>query len=122
MKQLFKLKLSLNPHTACKIYYGKCSCGKTNIGETVRNIEVRSKEHNSLSSNSEPLKHLQATGGEYKVKWKFLMSTSTNNRERKNLEVSQSALKRPSLNNKLKTKLLYLLRNAVTQVEFNHHY
>ena len=43
-----------------------------------------------------------------------VMSASTNNRERKNLEASQIALKRPSLNNKLETKLLHLFRNGVT--------
>ena len=113
VKQLFKLK-SPNPHPACKIYYGECSCGETYIGETVRNVEVRWKEHNSLTSNSEPSKHLQATGSEHEFNWKVLMSASTNNRERKNLEASQIALKRASLNNKLETKLLHLFRNGVT--------
>ena len=64
--------------------------------------------------NSEPSKHLQATGGEHEFKWKVLMSVSTNNRKRKNLEASQIALKRPSLNNKLEIKLLHLFRNGVT--------
>ena len=111
VKQLLKLKSS-NPHPACKIYYGECSCGETY--KTVRNVEVRWKEHNSFSSNSEPSRHLQATGGEHEFKCKVLMSTSTNNRERKNLEASQIALKRPSLNSKLETKLLHLFRNGVT--------
>ena len=97
-----------NPHLACKIYYGECSCGETYIREIVRNVEVGWKEHNSLSSNSEPSKHLQANGAEHKFKWKVLKSASTSNRELKNLEASQIALKRTSLNNKLETKLLHL--------------
>jgi len=39
VKSLFKLK-SGNPHPACKIYHGKCSCGETYIGETMRKIVV----------------------------------------------------------------------------------
>ena len=39
VKQFFKLK-SPNPHPACKIYYGECSCGETYISETVRNVKV----------------------------------------------------------------------------------
>ena len=112
-KQLSKLKIP-NPHPACKIYYGECSCCETYIGATVRNVEIRWKEHNSLSSNSEQSKHLQATGSKHKFKWKVLMSASMNNRERKNLEASKISLKRPSLNNKLETKLLRLFRNGVT--------
>ena len=87
-------------------------------GKTVRNVEVRWKEHNSLTSNTEPSKHLQATGGGHESNWKVLMSASTNNRERKNLEASQIALKRPSLNNKLETKLLHLLMFDVCCLAF----
>ena len=86
VKQLFKLK-SPNPHPACKVYYGKCSCGETYIGETVRNVEVRWGEHNSLNGNSEPSKHLQVTGVEHEFEWQVLMSAPINNRERKNLEL-----------------------------------
>ena len=43
-------------------------------------------------------------------------------RERKNLKSSQIALRRPSLNKKLETKLLHHFRNGVTEVEFNYHY
>ena len=48
MKTLFKLK---DPciHPACKIYKGVCICGETYIGETIRNVETRWKEHNTPS-------------------------------------------------------------------------
>ena len=114
VKQLFKLK-SPNPHPACKVYYGKCSCGETYIGETIRNVEVRWGEHNSFNGNSEPSKHLQATELEHQFEWQVLMSAPINNRERRNLEASLIALKKPStINNKLETKLLHLFRNGVT--------
>ena len=51
-------------------------------------MEVRWKEHNSLSGNSEPSQYLQATGDEHEFKWNVLMSASANSRECKNLEVS----------------------------------
>ena len=112
VKQLFKLK-SRNPHPACQIYSGKCSCGETYIGETVRNVETRWSEHNKLTGNSEPSKHLQANPN-HKFTWEVLMNAPLNNKKRKNLEASQIALKQPSLNNKLETKLLQLFRNGVT--------
>ena len=59
-------------------------------------------------------KHLQATELEHQFEWQVLMSAPINNRERRNLEASLIALKKPSLNNKLETKLLHLFRNGVT--------
>ena len=44
VKQLFKLK-SRNPHPSCVIYERVCSCQKSCIGETVRNVEIRWQEH-----------------------------------------------------------------------------
>ena len=104
---------SRNPHPACQIYSGKCSCGETYIGETVRNVETRWSEHKKLTGNSEPSKHLQANPN-HKFTWEVLMNAPLNNKKRKNLEASQIALKQPSLNNKLETKLLQLFRNGVT--------
>ena len=62
---------------------------------------------------------LQATGElvNMNLNGMFFIFASTNNRKRKNLETSLIALEIPSLNNKLKTKLLYLFRNGVTQAK-----
>ena len=40
VKTLFPLK-DKNIHPSCVIYKGTCSCGKTYIGETIRNASVR---------------------------------------------------------------------------------
>ena len=59
MKTLFKLK---DPciHLACKIYKGVCICGETYMRETMRNVETRSKEHNTLSDKSNLSKHINS--------------------------------------------------------------
>ena len=112
VKNLFKLK-STNPHPACKIYHGECSCGETYIGETARNVEVRWREHNSANGNLEPSKHLQSNY-HHEFTWKVLMTAPYNSKERKSLEASVIALRQPSLNNQLKTKILHLFRNGIT--------
>ena len=45
---LFRLK-DKNPHPACKIYEGICSCSANYIGETKRNVETRWNEHEILN-------------------------------------------------------------------------
>ena len=57
VKSLFPLK-DRNLHPSCKICEGKCSCGETYIGETIRNVEERWSEHNSADNKSEPAKNL----------------------------------------------------------------
>ena len=111
VRSLFNLK-SKNPHPSCKIYQGDCSCGETYIGKTARNVEVRWKEHN-IMGNSEPSKHLQ-NNPDHVFTWKVLYSATLNSRERKNLEASAIAIKKPSLNNQMDTKVLHLFRNGIT--------
>ena len=59
MKFFFKLK---DPciHPAFKIYKGVCTCGETYIGETIRNVEIRWKEHNIPSDKTNPSKHINS--------------------------------------------------------------
>ena len=56
-KSLFKVK-NKNLHPSSVIYMGKCSCGKQYIGETERNVEKRSSEHNNPTVKIEPARHL----------------------------------------------------------------
>ena len=42
----------------CKIYERICSCGKSYIGETIRNVKTRRSEHNAPRDKSNPSKHL----------------------------------------------------------------
>ena len=112
VKSLFSLK-SRNPHPACKVYEGVCSCGSSYIGETKRNVEVRWKEHENPSGKSEPAKHLYQNPS-HSYTWRVLMNAPQNMRVRRNLEASFVALHRPILNNQLETKKLTLFRYGVT--------
>lgn len=112
IKNLFSLK-DKNPYPACQIYQGKCICGETYIGETVRNVATRWKEHQDVKKTSEPAKHL-SENPDHNFEWKCLLNASTNSRQRKNLEASFIAVLGPSLNNQLETKKLILFNNGVT--------
>ena len=112
VRQLFKLK-SRNPHPSCVIYEGVCSCKESYIGETVRNAEIRWKEHEDTKKDSEPARHLKNNQA-HSFTWKVLLPGSSNARFRKNMEASIIALKRPSLNEQVKSKKLLLFRNGVT--------
>ena len=112
VRNLFNLK-SRNPHPACKIYAGKCSCGVEYIGETKRNVEVRWGEHNNPQGTSEPFKHLYKFPT-HNFTWSVLMSAPKNVRIRKNLEASEVALKRPELNNQVDSKKLTLFCYGAT--------
>ena len=46
-------------HQACKIYKGVCSCDKSYIGETVRNVEVHWVEYNNPTKVSNLAKHIK---------------------------------------------------------------
>ena len=112
IKSLFSLK-SRNPHPACKIYEGVCSCGSTYIGETKRNVELRWSEHNNPKGKSEPAYHL-SKNPTHSFSWNVIMNAPQNARIRKNLEASIVAVKRPDLNNQLDSKKLTLFRYGVT--------
>ena len=112
VRQLFPLK-DKNPHPACKIYEGCCSCGFNYMGETIRNVETRWREHNNVNMDSEPAKHLKEHI-DHSFTWKVIMTAPKNFRLRKNLEASIIALKRPRLNDQLDFNKLTLIRNGVT--------
>ena len=117
VEQLFKLK-SRNPHSACVIYERVCVCKQGYIGETGRNIELQWEEHENISKDSDPAKHLKENLS-HKFSWKILFTAPENKRIRKILEASEIALKRSSLNNQTKSKKLLLFRNGVTWEIYN---
>ena len=57
VKPLFSLN-HRNLHPSYKRYQSICSCGKTYIGETIRNNEKRWSELNSAENKTEQAKHL----------------------------------------------------------------
>ena len=112
VKQLFRLK-DKNPYPACVIYEGTCSCGEGYVGETKRNAETRWSEHNNPDKDSEPARHLRSNI-DHVFEWKILMSAPHNTRLRKYIEAGIIAMKRPPLNDQVKSKKLHLFRNGVT--------
>ena len=112
VKQLFKLK-SRNPHPACVMYEGVCACEQKYIGETGRNVELRWEQNENIPKDSEPAKHLKENLSQ-KFFWKILFTAPENKRICKILEVSEIALKRPSLNKQTKSKKLLLFCKSVT--------
>ena len=112
VRSLFNLK-DPNPYPACKIYEGKCICGSTYIGETVRNVITRWSEHENPHKDSEPAKHLSKYPDHF-FTWSILSSAPTNKSIRKNLEASFIGIKGPNLNDQNDFKKLQLFRNGVT--------
>ena len=102
-----------NPHPSCVIYEGVCDCGDIYIGETVRNAEVRWKEHQDVRKDSEPAKHLRDNPNHF-FTWKVLCQAPYRNKKRKNLEATFIAIRKPILNNQIESKTLILFRNGVT--------
>ena len=112
IRSLFWLK-DKNPHPACKIYEGICSCSANYIGETKRNFETWWNEHENPNKDSEPAKHLRKFPA-HKLNWKILLTAPTNAKLRKILESSMIVLKQPSLNEQLDFDKLILFRNGAT--------
>ena len=111
-RNLFRLK-SKNPHPACAICKGVCTCKENYVGETKRNVEIRWEEHSGINKIFEPSRHLKSNPT-HAFTWKVLMTAPINDRVRKNLEASFIALSRVSLNEQIDAKKLLLFRNGVT--------
>ena len=111
IQSLFPLKEKVQ-QLSCVIYKGICSCGETYVGETIRNCKIRCDEHNDVSKNSEPEKHL-ARNIEHEFSWYILARAPVNTIKRRILEVYFIKLIVPSLNDQL-DNVLMLFRNGVT--------
>ena len=84
IESLFPLKDKVQ-HLSCVIYKVICSCGETNVGETIRNCKIRCDELNDVSKNSEPAKHL-ARNIEHEFSWCILARAPVNTLKRRILE------------------------------------
>ena len=112
VKSLFPLK-DRNLHPLCKIYKGICSCGETDIGETIRNVEERWSEQNSADNKSDPAKHL-ADNEEHFFLGIILIVPSKDGRTCKNLGAFFIAKLKSYLNRQEDYNVLTLFRNSVT--------
>ena len=45
--------------SSCLIYEDNCSCGESYVGESVRNVVLRSAEHEDLNKKSEPARQMK---------------------------------------------------------------
>ena len=100
-------------HLSYVIYKGICSCGETYVSETIRNFKIRCDEHNGVSKNSEPARHL-ARNTEHKFSWYILARTPVYTLKRRIPEAYFIKLIVPSLNGQLDNDVLMLFRNGVT--------
>ena len=112
VKNLLRVK-DKSLQQACKIYKGVCSCGKSHIGEMVRNVEVRWAEHNNPTKVSSPSKRIK-DNVDHAFHWSVLARAPTNTFQRKVLEAYYIVLEKPTLNDQLEPDILNLFRNGVT--------
>ena len=89
-----------------------CNCGKTYIGETIRNVEERWAKHNSTDHKSEPSKHL-ADNDEHSFFWRIFLAAPEDARKPKSLEVFFIAKWRPYLNKQEKSNMLTVFKSGL---------
>ena len=74
MRNQFHLK-SKNPHPACAIYEGICTCKENYIGEAKQNVEIPLEKHSYINKISEPSKYLKSNPMPA-FTWKVLMAAT----------------------------------------------
>ena len=99
VKNLFRVK-DKSLHQVCKIYKGVCSCGKSYIGETVRNVEVCWGEHNNPTKVSNPSKHTK-DNVDHTFHWSVLARAPRNTSQPKVLEAYHIVSEKPTPNDQL---------------------
>ena len=114
LRSLFQLKDEVK-HISLVIYEGTCSCGLVYIGETKRNFKIRQGEHeNANTGDTACAKHL-SKNIDHSFTWKILNNKApVRTRCRKNLEAFYIAIKKPILNEQVKSNTLILFRNGIT--------
>ena len=112
MKTPFKLK-DLCIHPACKIDKGVCICGDTYIGEIIRNVETRWKEHNTPSDKLNPSKHINSHI-DHISSWSIICNAPTKKFKRKIIEAYFIAIMKPTPYDQMDSDLLHPFRNATT--------
>ena len=98
---------------ADSFYAVLCFCQESYIGETVRKVEIRWREHEDTQKQTEPAKHLKNNSTRL-FTGKVLLPALSIKRIRPNMESSIIALKGPSFNEQVVSKKFSLFRNGVT--------
>ena len=111
IKSLFSTKDKIS-HVSNVIYSGQCSCGDNYIGETDRNAEIRWREHDKPSHQSNPSKHL-TNNITHEFQWKIIKYAPRNNTKRKILEAFFISRYKPKLNNQVEMRHLLLFKNGI---------
>ena len=94
-------------------YRGKCSYGEEYVGETEKNVEKRSSEHNHPTEKTESGRHLPNNIG-HLFRWEILMPAPKDKRTHTNLEAFFIAVQKPSLNEQVKSNILHLFQSGIT--------
>ena len=111
MKTLFKLKHEYL-HPACKIYHGVYSCGKTYVGETVRNVDSRWNKHNMQSEKLNPSKHLNSNITHH-FSWSVICNAPVKKFTCKILEANFISLLKPTFTDQIEPDLFHLFKNEI---------
>ena len=115
IRSLFPLKDRVE-HVSCAIYEGKCTCGESYIGETVRITDIRWDEHSKPSPSStltDPAKHVMENPTHH-FTWKVLTRAPQNKLKRLILEAYFIAKLKTKINVQINHGLLLLFRHGVT--------
>ena len=111
IKSIFKPE-DKNQHPSHVIYEGNCSCGESYVGETMRNVEVRTAENNDPTNNSEPARILKQNKS-HKFTWK-VTHPARKFFKRKILEGLFIQQKHPSLNKQINCYIAKLSPAGIT--------
>ena len=115
IRSLFPLKDRVD-HMSCVIYQGKCSCGESYIGETLRITDIRWKEHTNPAPSAkltDPAKHI-LENPTHSFRWTVLTLAPQQNLKRLILEAYFIAKMQPKINIQTNPQLLLLFRNGIT--------
>ena len=118
IKSLFNLK-DKNIHRSQVVYKRDCSCGDNYIGDTMRNVEVRTDEDSNPCNDSEPAHHLRENPS-HSFSWRILCTAHSFHKRRitEGLMIQQWG---PSLNKQVHSYVAKLIPSGISLTYKNMH-